>query len=129
MVFIVKMFRFSSIYPQWFNFVQKTWILPDEQHVWFSEVSKKPNKDRPIYILKSFESKPIEIHCGFKQIESKTNSVVQEYIREPLLFDGFKFGKNNEEKKNFFISIFHRFFSRFSSFCFGHVVRYENLYL
>ena len=36
----------------------------------------------------------IAIHCDYKQIQPMENYIVQEYIREPLLIDGFKFGRH-----------------------------------
>jgi hypothetical protein len=46
-----------------------------------------------IYSLYKIRLFRIAIHYDYKQIKSMDNYIIQEYIREPYLIDGFKFGK------------------------------------
>jgi len=43
----------------------------------------------------------IAIHCDYKQIKRMDNYIIQEYIREPYLMNGFKFGKISLPSKAF----------------------------
>ncbi|CAF1415190.1 unnamed protein product [Rotaria sp. Silwood1] len=86
--------RLSSFVPQEYNFAPKTWILPKEYNLWYSYASSEPKKDPFIYIVKPINAamgQGISIHCDYKQIQPMDNYIIQEYIREPYLIDGFKF--------------------------------------
>ena len=52
-------------------------VCPSRFTVWNSEVCSS-----------------IAIHCDYKQVKKIENYIVQEYIREPYLLDGSKFGRH-----------------------------------
>ncbi len=35
----------------------------------------------------------IQVFCDYERIQPMDNYIIQEYIREPYLIDGYKFGK------------------------------------
>ncbi|CAF1222750.1 unnamed protein product [Rotaria sordida] len=86
--------RLSNFAPKEYNFAPKTWILPKEYNLWYSYASNEPKKDPTIYIVKPINAamgQGISICCDYKRIQSMDNYIIQEYIREPYLIEGFKF--------------------------------------
>ncbi|CAF3166961.1 unnamed protein product [Rotaria socialis] len=86
--------KLSRTLPDEYNFTPKTWILPNEYNSWYSYASSKPKKDQCTYILKPNNGAMghgIQVFCDYERIQPMDNYVIQEYIREPYLIDGFKF--------------------------------------
>ena len=76
--------------PSLFNFYPRTWFLPSEYH----DFSTYYNKNRGIFIVKpsaSSQGKGIFIISDAEQVNSIGDSIVQEYIENPLLIEGLKF--------------------------------------
>ncbi|CAF4014313.1 unnamed protein product [Rotaria sp. Silwood2] len=86
--------RLSICAPEEYNFAPKTWILPKEYNLWYSYASNNSKKDPSIYIVKPINAamgQGISIHYDYKKIQPIDNYIIQEYIREPYLIEGFKF--------------------------------------
>ncbi|CAF0804560.1 unnamed protein product [Rotaria sordida] len=86
--------KLSRILPDEYNFTPRTWILPNEYNTWYSYASSKAKKDQCTYILKPNNGAMghgIQVFCDYERIQSMDNYIIQEYIREPYLIDGFKF--------------------------------------
>lgn len=102
--------KLQSKFPEEYNFFPKTWVLPTGYNSLIEHASQNRKK---VFIAKPeaacqgrgiFLTKNVE-----KSLESKEGYIVQEYLRDPFLIDGFKFDlrlyvliKNIEEMKIFF---------------------------
>ena len=74
-----------------FNFIPKTFLLPNEYVYMEAEMEKDRDK---IWIAKpsaSSQGKGIIVTNKVSEIPNKGSHIVSEYINNPLLFDGFKF--------------------------------------
>ncbi|CAF1102310.1 unnamed protein product [Adineta ricciae] len=86
--------QIRSFLPKEYNFAPKTWTLPNDYNLWYSYATNRPHKDSATYIMKPNNTAMghgIAIHCNYKQVKKLDNYIIQEYIREPYLLDGFKF--------------------------------------
>ncbi|CAF1217391.1 unnamed protein product [Rotaria sp. Silwood1] len=86
--------KLSRLLPNEYNFTPRTWILPNEYNTWYSYASSKSKKDQSTYILKPNNGAMghgIQVFCDYERIQSIDNYIIQEYIREPYLIDGYKF--------------------------------------
>ncbi|CAF3166581.1 unnamed protein product [Rotaria socialis] len=86
--------KLSNVVPREYNFAPKTWILSKEYNLWYSYASSQPKNNPSVFIVKPSHAnmeEGISIYCDYKQIEPMDNYIIQEYIREPYLIEGFKF--------------------------------------
>ncbi|CAF3646526.1 unnamed protein product [Adineta steineri] len=86
--------KLSRILPDEYNYTPRTWILPNEYNIWYSYASSKSKKDPPAYILKPNNGAMghgIQVCCDYERIQPMDNYIIQEYVQEPYLLDGFKF--------------------------------------
>ncbi|XP_069465606.1 tubulin polyglutamylase TTLL11 [Ambystoma mexicanum] len=92
----------QELFPEEYNFYPRSWILPEEYHLFAAEVSMVKEKDpswKPTFIVKPdggsqgdgiyLIKDPVDIRL-MGSIQSRP-SVVQEYISKPLLIDKLKF--------------------------------------
>ena len=81
--------RMQKLLPEEYNFFPKTWVLPSDS----AELRSMSRVRRP-FIVKpaaSCQGRGIYITTSVNDIKLKDNTVVQEYISNPLLLDGLKF--------------------------------------
>nr|KAJ3418652.1 Tubulin polyglutamylase ttll13P [Polyrhizophydium stewartii] len=85
--------RISRLFPKDYNFFPKTWILPSEWSEF--KMSHKPRRSQS-YIAKpdhGCQGKGIFLFRDPEQVHEHRNSnmIVQSYLSQPCLIDGFKF--------------------------------------
>ena len=105
--------RISRHLPSEYHFTPRTWLLPHEYNIWYSYASTRPKNGSSAYILKPnngamghgwvfhrpttsadfSRSTRIQVFCDYERIQPVDNYIIQEYIREPYLIDGYKFGE------------------------------------
>lgn len=96
--------RMQLLYPNEFNFYPQTWFLPNQYQQFigeskqsFKKLPKEPKRamHREVYIIKPNHgshgigiyliNEPSEITCASR------SAVVQRYVQDPLLIEGYKF--------------------------------------
>ncbi|CAF1350883.1 unnamed protein product [Adineta ricciae] len=86
--------KLSRVLPDEYNYTPRTWVLPNEYNAWYSYASSKPKSDSIAYILKPNNGAMghgIQVCCDYERIQSMDNYIVQEYIQNPYLIEGYKF--------------------------------------
>ena len=102
----------QRIFPGEYDFFPRSWVLPAELNSFKSEISQRKRavpgnctkscdsskgngRSSPsVFIVKpvaSCQGKGIFLTTGFENIPEHEHCVVQEYLDEPLLLDGYKF--------------------------------------
>ena len=85
--------RIQSVFPNEFQFVPQTWVLPKEW-VEFETMMRNQSKKNKTYIVKpdhSSQGKGIFLTRSSLSIDRTQPQVIQRYIPRPLLIDGYKF--------------------------------------
>ncbi|CAL6083697.1 Tubulin_tyrosine ligase [Hexamita inflata] len=82
--------EFIRKYPQ-FNFIPKTFILPNNMLMCQSYMQQNPKKYFIVKEALANRGEGIQLLRGNMQIETQVEAVVQEYIKNPLLINGYKF--------------------------------------
>eukprot|EP00792_Barthelona_sp_PAP020_P007089 TRINITY_DN3103_c0_g2_i2.p1 TRINITY_DN3103_c0_g2~~TRINITY_DN3103_c0_g2_i2.p1 ORF type:complete len:895 (-),score=183.00 TRINITY_DN3103_c0_g2_i2:695-3379(-) len=90
--------KLSHLFPKDYNFVPKTWHVPKELFDFQQHHSHRSSKKNVFYIVKpsaSAQGKGIYLISDPSQLDAslleETTCVVQEYINDPFLINGFKF--------------------------------------
>lgn len=81
--------KMHKVHPNLYDFYPKTWTLPAD----YAQL-KKAYITSKVYIAKpeaSSQGKGIFLTKNIDEFTPTDKYVVQEYIRDPLLLDGFKF--------------------------------------
>lgn len=92
-----NMLKMYKILPQEFDFVPKTWVMPTEFSSFVThavEAKKSGANQKKTYIMKPSNGAMghgIRLFKSFERIQPADNYIIQEYIANPLLWDGFKF--------------------------------------
>lgn len=87
--------KICKVLPQEFDFVPKTWIMPGD----YSNLLTYTNEMKKVQQKKTYIMKPsngamghgIKLFRNVEKISPSENFIIQEYIPNPYLLDGFKF--------------------------------------
>ena len=74
-----------------FDFVPKTFILPNETHLLSEEMDRKPDLWWIVKPSASSQGKGIFFTNNINDIPVKTSMIASHYITNPLLINGYKF--------------------------------------
>lgn len=87
--------KICKVLPQDFDFVPKTWIMPtDYSNLLSYSIEMKKMQQKRTYIMKPANGAMghgIKLYRNVERIQPTDNFIVQEYIGNPYLLDGFKF--------------------------------------
>ncbi|UJR38470.1 hypothetical protein I4U23_031138 [Adineta vaga] len=81
--------KLSRVLPDEYNYTPRTWVLPNEYNIWYSYASSKPKTESSAYILKP--NNGAMVCCDYERIQPMDNYIIQEYLPDPYLIEGFKF--------------------------------------
>ena len=87
--------RMARHFGRAFNFIPRTWVLPESYSLFKAHLSKCASRKRPVtYIIKpvaSCQGKGIFLTRSWQEVSPVEPVVAQQYMGSPLLIDGFKF--------------------------------------
>eukprot|EP00792_Barthelona_sp_PAP020_P007088 TRINITY_DN3103_c0_g2_i1.p1 TRINITY_DN3103_c0_g2~~TRINITY_DN3103_c0_g2_i1.p1 ORF type:complete len:844 (-),score=162.77 TRINITY_DN3103_c0_g2_i1:51-2582(-) len=93
-----NLMKLSHLFPKDYTFVPKTWHVPKKLFAFQQHHSHRSSKKNVFYIVKpsaSAQGKGIYLISDPSQLDAslleETTCVVQEYINDPFLINGFKF--------------------------------------
>lgn len=90
-----NMLKMYKVMPQEFDFVPKTWVMPTEFSSFVAHaVDAKKTQQKKTYIMKPSNGAMghgIKLFRNHEKIQANDNYIIQEYISNPYLWDGYKF--------------------------------------